>query len=233
MTKEVTQYSDSLDVVVRGSTETTSARPRTQEERSVTHSVAELIDMARALSEGDFDKQLDQDFNGELGQLASYLDAVRQTLQSLAAATTGSKDLLPKAADGVADINREAESGFNSVWEVVEEMQSNQAEIRSLLEACAVELKGSGATELQTILAKNRANLLALMSYLSFQDVLRQRLEKVQCIISMIEEKLLQLSVKFNLRSSEKLVREGDGAGLELAARLDQVLVDQLLARLR
>jgi chemotaxis regulatin CheY-phosphate phosphatase CheZ len=185
----------------------------------VTHSVAELIDMARALSEGDFDKQLDQDFNGELGQLASYLDAVRQTLQSLAAATTGSKDLLPKAADGVADINREAESGFNSVWEVVEEMQSNQAEIRSLLEACAVELKGSGATELQTILAKNRANLLALMSYLSFQDVLRQRLEKVQCIISMIEEKLLQLSVKFNLRSSEKLVREGDGAGLELAAR--------------
>ena len=199
----------------------------------MTHSVAELIDMARALSEGDFDKQLDQDFNGELGQLASYLDAVRQTLQSLAAATTGSKDLLPKAADGVADINREAESGFNSVWEVVEEMQSNQAEIRSLLEACAVELKGSGATELQTILAKNRANLLALMSYLSFQDVLRQRLEKVQCIISMIEEKLLQLSVKFNLRSSEKLVREGDGAGLELAARLDQVLVDQLLARLR
>ena len=50
----------------------------------MTYSVNEVIDMARALSEGEFEQQFQQNFQGELGQLASYLEAVRQTLQSLA-----------------------------------------------------------------------------------------------------------------------------------------------------
>ena len=68
----------------------------------MTYSVNEVIEMARALSEGEFDQQFQQDFQGELGQLASYLEAVRQTLQSLATSANGSKELIPRAADGVA-----------------------------------------------------------------------------------------------------------------------------------
>ena len=49
----------------------------------MSHSVSEIIEMARALSEGDFDREFQQLFQGELGEVASYLNAVRQTLQSL------------------------------------------------------------------------------------------------------------------------------------------------------
>jgi len=199
----------------------------------VTYTVGDLVEMARALSEGEFAQKFQQDFQGELGQLASYLEAVRQTLQSLACAANGSRDLLPKASDGVAEINREAESGFNSVWEVIEEMQSDQAAVRSLLEECAESLDAADVAKLQSILDKNHQNLLALMSYLSFQDVLRQRLEKVQRIIAKIEERTLELSVKFKLKNREKNAKDGDAPAVNQPEDLDQNLVDQLMASLR
>jgi methyl-accepting chemotaxis protein len=199
----------------------------------VTYSVAELVQMARALSEGEFDQKFEQHFQGELGQLASYLEAVRQTLHSLSSAASGSTDLIPKASDGVAEINREAESGFNSVWEVVEQMQSDQTASRALLAASSHGVVETDVAKLEAIVEKNRQNLLALMSYLSFQDVLRQRLEKVQNIIAKIEEKTLELSVKFKVKSNEKVIKGGDGAGLDQTADLDQGLVDKLMESLR
>jgi hypothetical protein len=198
----------------------------------VTYSVGELVEMARALSEGEFEQKFQQDFQGELGQLASYLEAVRQTLESLACAANGSQDLLPKASDGVAEINREAESGFNSVWEVVEEMQSNQAQVRALLDA-AGRVQAFDVSKLEEIFEKNRQNLLALMSYLSFQDVLRQRMEKIQCLIGKIEERTLELLVKFKLKNKEQNLKEVDVAAVDQPADLDQSLVDQLMATLR
>jgi hypothetical protein len=189
--------------------------------------------MARALSEGEFEQKFQQDFQGELGKLASYLEAVRQTLHSLACAANGSQDLLPKASDGVAEINREAESGFNSVWEVVEEMQSNQAQICTLLDAAAGRAQAFDIGKLAEIFQKNRQNLLALMSYLSFQDVLRQRLEKVQRIIGKIEERTVELSVKFKLQNKDRSLNDGDAAAVDQPADLDQSLVDKLMASLR
>lgn len=199
----------------------------------MTNTVGELVEKARALSEGEFEQEFQQHFQGELGQLASYLEAIRQTLQSLSTAANDSKDLLPKAADGVAEINREAESGFNSVWEVVEQMQSDQATARELLGAEGVNLTEGNIGTLRGIVEKNRESLIALMSYLSFQDVLRQRLEKVQHTIAQMEARTLDLIVKFKVKNNEKSLDNADGAALDQAADLDQNLVDQLLATLR
>jgi chemotaxis protein CheZ len=199
----------------------------------VTYSVNEVIDMARALSEGEFEQQFQQDFQGELGQLASYLEAVRQTLQSLAVTATNSRDLIPKASDGVADINREAESSFNSVWDVIERIQSDQASSRALLSGADAGLDSDVVGKLREIAEKNQQDLLALMSYLSFQDVLRQRLEKIQAIIGQVEDKTLDLIVKFKVKNNEKSIKDGDGAVPSKVADLDQNLVDQLMATLR
>jgi chemotaxis regulatin CheY-phosphate phosphatase CheZ len=199
----------------------------------VTQSVGAILDMAKALSEGEFEQQFQQHFQGELGELASYLEAVRQTLQSLSNSANGSKELIPKAADGVAEINREAESGFNSVWEVVEQMQSDQAAVRQLLDAGAGSLSKEEVAHLRGIAEKGQQSLLALMSYLSFQDVLRQRLEKVQQIIGKLEEKTLDLIVKSNGKASENAGADNAAAKQSKDAPLDQGLVDQLMAQLR
>ena len=202
-------------------------------ETHVTYSVSELIEMARALSEGEFEQHFQQHFQGELGQLASYLEAVRQTLSSLSVTANGSRELIPKAADDVAEINREAEDSFNSVWEVIERIQSDQATVRTLLGGASDRLAGTDIVKLREIAEKQQQELLSLMSYLSFQDVLRQRLEKIQLIIGQVEDHILELIVKFNVKANEKSIKDGDGADLKKDADLDQTLVDQLMARLR
>ena len=199
----------------------------------MTRSIMELVGMAKALSEGEIEEQFQQHFQGELGQLASYLEAVRQTLQSFSSTANGSKDLLPQASYGVVEINKDAETGFNSVWETIEKMQSDHAAARRLLGSRSDCSNGPDITELHAILDKNHENLLALMSFLSFQDVLRQRLEKVQRIIGEIEEKTLELSVKFKVKANEKCIKHHNRAELDRRADLDQNLVDQLMASLR
>lgn len=201
----------------------------------MTYSVGKVVEMAKALSEGDFDRQFDQHFQGELGQLAAYLEAVRQTLQSLAVTGNESRALIPNAADGVAEINREAEKSFNSVWDVIERIQSDQAAARALLGAGQGGLAAGEVKQLSDIAEKHQQELLALMSYLSFQDVLRQRLEKIQEIIAQVEDKTLELMVKFNVKSKEKSLKNGaiEVADLGATADLDQDLVDRLMATLR
>ena len=199
----------------------------------MSNSVNEVLEMARALSQGEFDQQFQQDFPGELGQLAAYLEAVRQTLQSLSSSAAGSTELIPKASDGVAEINREAESGFNSVWDVIERIQSDQAVARELLSAADSDVPDDVAVKLRAIADKHQQELLALMSYLSFQDVLRQRLEKIQAIIGQVENKTLDLMRKFKSKRNEESTAVSAGAGNAMAADLDQSLVDQLMLTLR
>lgn len=206
----------------------------------MTYSVGELVGMAKALSEGEFEREFHHHCQGELGELASYLEAIRQTLQSLSGSAQISNELIPRAADGVAAINREAESSFNSVWDVIERIQSDQAVARTLLGAAQGGLPEDKVSELKQISEKHQTELLALMSYLSFQDVLRQRLEKIQAIIGQVENKTLELIAKFKIKSSEKSLEEidaalavGNAAALPSASDLDQDLVDRLMATLR
>ena len=198
----------------------------------MTYSVSELIEMARALSEGDFDREFQQLFRGELGELASYLDAVRQTLQSLSSMTDMSTTILPDAVDGVETIQKESETGFNSLWEMVEIMQDDQAAVRAIL-AQGDQLGSGEVTRLREFAKKGQQTLLSLMSYLTFQDVLRQRLEKLQGMIESLETKTFDLVAKFNVSSNKKQIEEGEITQLPPRVDLDQSLVDQLLASLK
>ena len=202
-------------------------------EHNVTYTVNELIDMARALSEGEFDRQFQLLFEGELGELASYLDAVRQTLQTISHAADSSYELIPAAADSMAEINQQTESGFESIWQVVEEMQSDQAMARELLAGMGDESKNGEVARLREIAAKSQQTLLSLMSYLSFQDVLRQRLEKVQGLIQKMEQKTMDMMAQFNVKANKALIADGDGAQLPKKVDLDQSLVDELMASLK
>jgi hypothetical protein len=55
-------------------------RFQTGKKTPVNFSGGELVDMAKALSAGEFDRKLQQYFHGELDQLPAYLEPMRQTL---------------------------------------------------------------------------------------------------------------------------------------------------------
>lgn len=206
------------------------------------YSVGELVDMARALSEGDFDREFEQYFQGELGQLASYLDEVRQTLRSICSVAGSSAYLIPQAADGVSEIYKHAENGVNSILDMVDRMSADQEDAGALLAAHAKgELKNGEVLKLQEITENTRRGLMSVIGYLSFQDVLRQRVEKVQELIESVQKKTLELLVKFKVKTNEQVIKDGEGENVlreevkELSGEmgLDQSLVDELLNGLK
>ena len=204
------------------------------------YSVSELVDMARALSQGDFERRFQQAFQGELGQLAAYLEDVRQTLRSISEAASNSFYVIPQAANGVAEIYHHAENGVNSILDVVDGISGDQ-EKAALLLSSGNELQNSDIRKLQEITDKTRHGLMSVIGYLSFQDVLRQRVEKVQALIEDLEKRSLELLVKFGVKTHEQGLKEGTGERTlrdevkELSGEigLDQGLVDQLLADLK
>ena len=69
--------------------------------------------------------------------------------------------------------------------------------------------------------------MMSLMSFLSFQDVVRQRAEKVQAMIDAVEGKIRDLLAKFNLKIAEPEEDEEVAAAQEAASDPFQEVVDQ------
>lgn len=197
--------------------------------------VQELVEVTQAIAEGDFDRKVEHDFQGELGRLAVYIETLRQNLKSLSPSVASSVHLMPRAGRGVAKISQQAEMSVNSILELVEEMCADQETISHMLERVAQgEPEALNLTLLRAMADKSRTSLMSLMSYLSFQDVVRQQAEKIQAMIDVVEEKIRELLEKFKLQAPEPA---GDEGTWEIPGRkagdpsldvIDQTLIDEL-----
>ncbi len=200
----------------------------------------ELIKMAQALSQGDFDRKFEQHFQGELGHLANYLDSLRQNLKTASsAAADASACMIPQAASEVSEISRQTELRVNSILELVEQLLSDHERMAEILNGLNGETTPA-VVQLREVCQKSREALMGLLGHLSFQDVVRQRLEKVQGIIDLLEKKIWELLVKFKVKINERAIKAGDGRGFLVAELRDlpqetgvnQEMVDQLLKEL-
>jgi hypothetical protein len=201
----------------------------------VRYSVEELVDIARALTEGDLEKHFGEHVRRALDELGSCLEAIRQTIgSSPSSAGHGYANALgSQGGRDVTAIHREAAQVFDSAWEVVEEMQMNQEMTRDLLGSTTGNLTAENVRRLSEVADRERQCLVRLMSHLSVYEVLRQRLEKVQLLIDQLDEKTTELMGKFNIKSNEQSTREGDREDPLRISDLNQSLVDQLLERLK
>jgi chemotaxis regulatin CheY-phosphate phosphatase CheZ len=205
------------------------------------HSVKELVEMARALSEGEFDREFGKHFQGELGQLASYLDAVRQTLKSISSSADSSTEFIPEAKNGVAEIYQHAEVGVNSILDLVDRMSADQEQASELLAASSGrDLEPAEVLKLRKITESTRRGLMGLIGYLSFQDVLRQRVERVQELIENLEARILDLLSQFKMKANGNGIPNGAGEKMREEPKdrvegegLDQALIDELLESLK
>jgi len=206
------------------------------------YSVAELVDMTRALSEGDFDWQFRQHFEGEMGALAGHIEILRQRLKGVSSVADSSSYIMPQAAMGVAEISQQAEMGVNSILGLVEGMLSDQEKVLEIVQHAP---QGSGKAadlaEVQAIAERSKQGLMALMGQLSFQDVIRQRAEGVQEMIEAVEKKIVELLIKFKVGMSGETLKQVDARDLvreEVNSLsddigLDQALVDELLEKIK
>lgn len=191
----------------------------------VTHQVNELVDVARALAEGDFERKLETAFQGELGELATYIETLRENLKALSPQFASSAHLIPKAGQGVAEISHQAEMSVNSILGLVDEMCIDQDAVAEMLgkvvdgEAAALDIE-----KLQDVATRTSTRLMGLMSFLSFQDVVRQRAEKVQAMIDMVDEKIRELLAKFHVQPIELPEEDEKAPGeVSLASSVEEV----------
>jgi methyl-accepting chemotaxis protein len=207
-----------------------------------TGAVTDMVEMARALSEGNFDWRFSQRFQGELGALAGYIENLRQRLKGISSAADSSSYLIPQAAMGVAGISQQAEMGINSILELVEGVLGDQERVLEVVEeAKKPNAKAVDLAVFQGIAEKSRRGLMALMSQLSFQDVIRQRAESVQETLEAVEKRIVELLIKFKVEISGDALKEVDGRdrvreevkNLTDDIGLDQSLVDELLDNIK
>ena len=198
------------------------------ETSGTTRDVKELVEMTRALAEGNFDRKLKGSFEGELGEIAAYIETLRESLNVLSPRFSSSAHLIPKAGQGVAEISQQAEISVNSILSLVDEMCVDQDAVCEMLGKVA---NGDSSAldlgKLQEIADKTNTSLMSVMSFLSFQDVVRQRAEKVQSMIDMVGEKIQELLDRFQVKLAATESEGFEKAPGEVALTTEQDAVDQ------
>lgn len=212
----------------------TENNPANESEESC--SVTDLIDMARGLSEGDFNVRFEHQFQGDLGQLATHLISLRQNLQALDPSISSSTHVMSQSVKDVDEISQRAELGVNAILELVEGMTDDYEEMLDLLEK-GNKNGGMDVARAKEIVLKGKKNLSSVMSFLSFQDVVRQRSERIRDMLQEFEQKIMALLVKFRIKVKTQEIKEGDGReilredmkDLSEGMGFDQSMVDDLL----
>ncbi len=182
-----------------------------------------------------------------LGELVRYLETTMRKLRRLEMPLASTATQLPQASEHLRDLTRMTEEGTHTVMELTEAIQDNRARIVKALDALAEPAGGIGEDEargdrfaaVKQLLQADDKRLLEIMTALSFQDLVGQRINKIVTILEEVERRLLELVVAFGAKQQEGW-RRLDGQAGEMLKQLDasrstalkQDLVDAILTEL-
>jgi chemotaxis protein CheZ len=148
---------------------------------------------------------------------------------------------LPAAASHLTDLSKMTEDGTLEVMRLTEMIQENHERIANDISEIIGILRGTDfaslAERLQNVsivLAKNGGCLTEIMTALSFQDLVAQRVKKLVAILDEVQGKLMELVVVFGLQENS----EAGTAGVLLqqledskTTAMKQKVADDILAQ--
>jgi chemotaxis protein CheZ len=180
----------------------------------------------------------------ELGELARYLESAMRKMSEVGAPMVANSAQLPQATAHLLDLNKMTEEGTMEVMRLTEILQDNRAKAAKELGAviatleevdCATLAGRLGKTAHE--LAQDDKHLMDIMTALSFQDLVAQRVKKLVTIVEDVQCKLVELVVVFGLKQ-EGTAPEAQGKAGEMLRQLEaskstaikQDLADELLS---
>lgn len=143
----------------------------------------------------------------ELGELARFVESAMRAISQAREPIIFSSAGLPVASSHLADLNKMTEDGTLEVLRLTEMIQDNRSQtikdlaaIVGTLEAVdcptlAIRVKKAAAD-----LAQDDKRLTEIMTALSFQDLVAQRVEKLVTILDDVQDKLVKLVVVFGIQ---------------------------------
>ena len=180
----------------------------------------------------------------ELGELARYLESAMRKMAEVGAPMVANSAQLPQATAHLLDLNKMTEEGTLEVMRLTEIIQENRARAVKELAAVISTLEAVDCTTLAARLektaqelAQDDKHLMDIMTALSFQDLVAQRVKKLVTIVEDVQCKLVELVVVFGLKQ-EGAASETQGKAGEMLRQLEaskstaikQDLADELLS---
>ena len=181
----------------------------------------------------------------ELGDLARFIDTTMRTLSRFSAPVSSTTEQLPQALSHLTDLRLLTERGTHEVMKQVEAMQEGRVKTSAALDGLAQAIRSGEAAPAQEHLASMRSaleaddkRLIDIMTALSFQDLVAQRVNKLATIIDEVEHKLLELVVVFG-PFQKQVDQQNQGKAADMLKQLEaakstainQDLADEILTQ--
>lgn len=181
----------------------------------------------------------------ELGTLARFVDNAMHTISAAAPQIISSSTQLPTAASHLSDLKKMTEDGTLEVMRLTELVQDNHAAMAKELSGIVDVLKAMDCATLagrleqvRSTMAQDDKHLMEIMTTLSFQDLVAQRVKKLVTILDEVQTKLVELVVVFGLQRNGNAAA-GTGIADQMLKQLEeskttamkQQVADDLLAQ--
>lgn len=145
----------------------------------------------------------------ELGELARFVESAMRKLSEVGKPIMSSSNELPMAATHLTDLNKMTEDGTLEVMRLTEMIQDNRsravkelAAIVETLDAVDCSSLSRRVKKIALDLSQDDKHLTEIMTALSFQDLVAQRVKKLVTIIDDVQGKLMELVVVFGIQQS-------------------------------
>ncbi len=143
----------------------------------------------------------------ELGELARYVESAMRALNQVRGPITSGSASLPEATSHLIDLNKMTEDGALEVMRLTETIQDNHSRVAKELAGIVETLEAVDCATLAKRvrhtavgLAQDDKLLTEIMTALSFQDLVAQRVKKLVGILNEVQDKLMELVVVFGLQ---------------------------------
>ncbi|CUS31502.1 protein phosphatase CheZ [Candidatus Nitrospira nitrificans] len=181
----------------------------------------------------------------ELGALARFVDNARNAISTATPQITSINTQLPAATSHLSDLSKMTEDGTLEVMRLTEIMQDNHERVAKDLSAVVEVLQAMDCVALagrlgnvSSVLAQDNKYLTEIMTALSFQDLVAQRVKKLVVILDEVQGKLMELVVVFGLQGKGEAASDAGTAGHLLkqleeskTTAMQQKVADDILAQ--
>ncbi|MBH0201238.1 MAG: hypothetical protein HP496_02790 [Nitrospira sp.] len=149
----------------------------------------------------------------ELGELARFVENATKAISEVGPQIMSSSTQLPSATSHLCDLNKMTEDGTLEVMRLTELIQDNRDRIAKDLRAVTETLQAIDCIKLAERLekatmtmAEDGKHLTEIMTALSFQDLVAQRVKKLVTILDEVQDKLMKLVVVFGLEQKGEAI---------------------------
>ncbi len=154
-------------------------------------------------------QQTEQKLYEELGELARYVERAMKAISQASPGILSNSTQLPMASGHLSDLNKMTEEGTLEVMRLTEMIQDSRDRIVKDLSGIvgtpqAVEhAKLAECLEnVKAVMVEDGKHLTEIMTALSFQDLVAQRVKKLVTILDEVQSKLVELVVIFGIQQN-------------------------------